>query len=559
MVSWKEAVARAVPWAVFCLGLFLALQPMFVSGLREVPGDLGDTRLVHWTLEHAHRYLSLDPDHRELWDPPIFYPARNVAAFTDTMVTLLPLYSPWRWLGIGPVTSFQLWLVGVFGLNFLAFYALSRRVLELGRWPSTAAAYLFAFGSVRMINIGHPQLVPGFFLVLAVFAFARILWPVEGASASVRRWWIGIFFLSWALQLWSAVYPAFFLALVGGLTGLVALIHPGFRRRARAVLREERWTLLAAAGLTLLVVLPLVQHYGWTAETLGERPWRSHERNVPRWQSWFLMGADNWLFGDIQLSRRVLSQGDYLRGSAHSNGLGIVTLCVVLGGFALRRKHPIVPILVGGVGLTILATTMLPGGFSVWRILYEHLPGASAIRVPGRIGLVSLIPASIGFAFFYQHLQSWRARWALVPLLFAATVAEHRHLMPHFDREVNARRIASVEKALGPECGVFFVSTLHRHPEREIHEDAMWASMSTGIPTINGRYGNFPAGWRLFEVNRRPGNEARRQQIEDFLGNWLGANCLDPAEVCWIEVEPFLRKGKRIRGPGEEIGQCGGS
>lgn len=532
---------------------------MFLSGFQEVPGGLGDTRLVHWTLEHAHRYLSFDPAHRELWDPPIFYPARNVAAFTDTMVTLVPFYSPWRWLGIGPVTAFQLWLITVFVLSFWAFYALTRRVLGFGIWPSAAGAYLFAFGSPRMINIGHPQLVPGFFLILTIFAFARILWPGEGASASTRRWWIGVFFLSWALQLWSAVYPAFFLALVGGLAGLVALANAEFRARVWTVLREERWVVLAAALVTVVLVLPLVQHYGWTAETLGERPWKAHERHVPRWQSWFLMGADNWLLGDFQLSRRVLSQGDFLRGSAHSNGLGLVTLSLVIGGLLLRRKHPVVPVLFGAVGLTVLVTTMFPGGFTFWRVLYEHLPGASAIRVPGRIGLVLLIPASLSLAFFYQGLRSRPFQILWVPLLFAATVAEHRHLIPHFDREVNARRIAAVENALDPECGAFFASTLHKRPEREIHEDAMWASMSTGIPTINGRYGNFPAGWRLFEVNRRPGNEARRQQLEDFLGDWLETNCLDPAEVCWLEVDPFRREGKRLRGPAVEKSQCGGS
>lgn len=555
----QELAKTAAPWCVLGLGLFFALQPMFVSGFRDVPGDLGDTRLVHYSLEHAHRFLLRDLGHRELWDPPLFYPARNVAAFTDTMFLLVPLYSPWRWLGFSPVTAFQLWLVVVFGLNFWAFHSLARRGFALGRWPAAAGAYLYAFGSPRMSNIEHPQLIPAFFPILTVFALVKIFDSKDGTTSVVRRVWIGVFFLSLVLQLWSAVYPAFFLVLMIGLAFLLGLGFSDGRRALKQMLWGEKWAWGIGAFIAFVLLLPLLQRYGLTADLLGERPWVAHERNIPSWPSWLLMGGDNWLFGGMQNSKWVLTNGDSVGGDVRANGLGVVTLCLVALGLYSRRKSPTVLLLVGVLALSVLSTTRLPGGMTLWRVFYNFIPGASAIRMPGRVGLVLLIPFSLGLAFFYQGIQRTRFHGMLIPFLFAATVAEHRHLIPHFDREISLRRIAAVTSALRPGCKSFFVSTLHKRPEHTIHEDAMWASLASGVPTINGRYGNFPLGWKLFEVNRQPGDKDRLEQIGEFLGEWMDFNCLDPRGVCWVEVDSFRRKGELLPVPGSNQEKpCGG-
>ncbi len=146
MARSRARIRFWVPILALAGGLFLALQPLFVTGFAAVPGGLGDARLVHFSLEHAHRFLLRHESHLDLWDPPLFFPARNVAAHTDVLLSLTPFYSPWRLLGAAPDTAFQLWLIVVWALNFGAFQLFLTRVLRLDPVAAAAGAYLFAFG-----------------------------------------------------------------------------------------------------------------------------------------------------------------------------------------------------------------------------------------------------------------------------------------------------------------------------------------------------------------------------------------------------------------------------
>ncbi len=68
----------------------------------------------------------------------------------------------------------------------------------------------------------------------------------------------------------------------------------------------------------------------------------------------------------------------------------------------------------------------------------------------------------------------------------------------------------------------------------------MWAALETGVPTVNGRYGNEPPGWPLRLARRAVGDSAGRRQIEDAIAAWLSYNCLDPEDVCWLETDGEL-------------------
>src|SRR5436190_653622 len=75
---------------VGAIGLLMAHHPMLLSGLRRVQVDVGDSRLINYLLEHNYRWYRGDPNHAEFWDPPFFYPARNIAAYSDTLLGIAP-------------------------------------------------------------------------------------------------------------------------------------------------------------------------------------------------------------------------------------------------------------------------------------------------------------------------------------------------------------------------------------------------------------------------------------------------------------------------------------
>src|SRR5258705_12913284 len=112
--TWMAGTACCV------VGLLIAFHPTLLSGFGRVQEELGDTRLVQWFLEHCWRWVIRDPQHRHFFYPPMFFPARNTLAYSETMLGSAPAFFLWRALGFPSDTSFQLWQLTVSVLNFAA-------------------------------------------------------------------------------------------------------------------------------------------------------------------------------------------------------------------------------------------------------------------------------------------------------------------------------------------------------------------------------------------------------------------------------------------------------
>ena len=124
---------------------------MLLAGLAEIQGTV-NSRLINYLLEHSFLWLRGQAPHRAFWDIPFFYPARNTAGLSDTMLSIAPVYWAWRATGLRPDTAFQLYMLTISALNYAAGYALLRSGFRCGPIGSIAGAFLFAFaapGSTR--------------------------------------------------------------------------------------------------------------------------------------------------------------------------------------------------------------------------------------------------------------------------------------------------------------------------------------------------------------------------------------------------------------------------
>ena len=79
-----------------------------------------------------------------------------------------------------------------------------------------------------------------------------------------------------------------------------------------------------------------------------------------------------------------------------------------------------------------------------------------------------------------------------------------------------------------------------------VNEDAAWATMATGRPAINGRYGNFPESYEIRHYDRfdKDDDETRRR-LETALEEWPDHWGIGRSEVQWIEYEALSRAGTR--------------
>ena len=204
------------------LSLLFLFHPMILSGFASVPTDAGDPRLNAYFLEHLYKCLTRAPGHRSLWNPGCGYPAKNVFAYSDTLLSFEPLYAPWRAMGLEPFSAYQAWLMSAAALNFLCFYAFLRRFFRYDVGASSLGAFVFATGFPRLAQMGHAQLLPQFFIVGLLWALcglARSVWLQDTESRANAP---GLIVLACA-ALTAQFYGGFYLAYFAGLLVLFGL------------------------------------------------------------------------------------------------------------------------------------------------------------------------------------------------------------------------------------------------------------------------------------------------------------------------------------------------
>jgi hypothetical protein len=518
----------AIPLAIGCLGLIVSVYPMISSRLHRTHGGLGDARLVNYLLEHGYRWVMQYPGHENFWDAPVYYPYPNVSAFTEVMLGVGPFYWTWRWLGFAADTSFQLWLLTVWALNFAASYWMLRCCLQAGALSTSCGAYLISFASVLQVQFGHPQMLPLFYVALAVAALCRIFAATDGPTGPRRRrLWIAVFFTCVALQAYSCLYTFFFFGLFCGLVLLGSLAIRESRKRILAV-AVKHWPVVSLClVLTVCLLAVLGQRYLITAAEIGVRPYRV--RLIPRWYSWLLVPPGNYLYGWVYSLPSISAPNPN-----HAIGLGFVTAAFSLIGLWHHRRSAWIRVLLwASAGLIVLATVV--GDVSLWKLVYACVPGGKAVRAVGRIGIVMLLPAAVGLTLYFERLRS-RGRTALLALVVLVCFAEQLHRHRWIEKQVLRDHVEAIAARVDPDSQAFFLVRTAPEDYRFVADDAIWVELASGVPTINGRHGNFPPNWGLREAQDNPvRTNADRAQVRAALRAWVEANHLDAARVQLIE------------------------
>ncbi len=341
--------------AMGCTGVVMAHAPMIFSGFRRLQTDLGDSRYIHYMLEHGYRALVGEPQHRSFWNPPFFYPAQNVAAHSDLLLGFGPMYWVLRWSGTTQDLSFGLWMVAISALNFLAGLLLFRKGLGLSPIPAAVGAFLLAFGAPRVNRMGHPHLVACFYVLLTAFALTQ-LFGSRPSRQLVRLAYWALACLGVVLQLYSGFYVGWFLVAGVGLLAAGSLVLPSCRWSFLETVWRDRWLILLAGAAALLMLWPLLDHYlPLSREVSRDQPF--YRGFHPHFSSWFSMGGGNWMWGCIE--RRGLMGSPGNTSQLHL-GFGLCTVIACVLGFYLSWGRPMFRLTALVALFAWLATTYMP-------------------------------------------------------------------------------------------------------------------------------------------------------------------------------------------------------
>jgi hypothetical protein len=510
----------------------MAFHPMILSGLARMETDPGDARHLNYMLEHGFQWLRSNPGHADFWSPPFFFPEKNTSAYSETLLGVLPFYVPWRIAGFLPDTSLQLWTLTVSLLNFGAVYLLLTRLLGQGSLGSCLGAFLFSFGSPRIAQSGHQQLLAHFFTISAIASLAALFGPEGERTARWKRTaWVALFAASLVAQFYACFYLAWMLMFALSIACVATLFIRKARRRAVALISRCWPAISVCAVISALAIAPMVRHYSQALAVVGYRSFDAAAKMLPDPQAWLDLGPRNWLYGRFWARSQF---GEMPFEGEKRLGVGLVTMLTVGYGLFVERNRTGVRVLLVTSAAVIVLTTMFANGFTLWSVVFGLVPGAGAIRAVARIGLVMLLPASIGLAFAFEHLSRLLSRAVLLPLA-AFVIVEQGQTVPSYDKKGVRAEVEQVVRRVPEGCEAFFlVVPENQKMAWQTHLDAMWAGIAKGVPTVNGYSSNFPPRWDLLDDQiHGPGDEIR---IRESLRRWLISHGHDPARTCLVST-----------------------
>ena len=151
---------------------------------QVIPSDLGDPVLNAWILWWNTTGL---PFTERWWNPPVFFPATNVLAYSEHLFGISLISTPVYWLTGSPVVAYNVALLLTFPLSGVGVYLLCFE-LTGRRDASWLAGLAFAFAPYRMDQLAHLQVLSSYWMPLGLFALHRYY-----RDPHIR--WLGLFSL----------------------------------------------------------------------------------------------------------------------------------------------------------------------------------------------------------------------------------------------------------------------------------------------------------------------------------------------------------------------------
>ncbi len=480
-------LSRALIATVWYLVVAVALTWPLARGLTsDFPSDFGDPVFVSWVIARAgdHWLALLSGDVSALtrfWNAEMFYPETLSTAFSEHFAAhalqVLPVWATTRNI----VLCYNLLFLSTYVLSGLGMYLLVR---DLTGHPRAAfvAGLAFMCAPYRVTSMPHLQVLSSQWMPFSFLGLRRYL-----ASGS-RSWLAGGAAAIWLQNLSSGYYLIYFAPFVA----LYAIAEMA----ARSMLRRWRvWRDLAVAGVAaLLLTLPFAIPYVLLKNRFQYR--RPLDQIEP-----FSADVLAWVTSDPRLNVWGGLQTWFAVEGLLFTGLTVVLVAVLGAGTAVLRPRDVSQQADGtarAVGIFALAgiaiavwlalgpTPKMAGQPlpipSLFRVLYEIVPGFDVSRAPARFAMIVVLLLAVLAGYGVAWLSRTRARFT-VPVLAVAIVLEGA-AWPF------------------PVNGVFWISPEVTRPEAKVHPEAsaprIWRYLGT-LPR-DAVVAHLPFGYAEYEI-----------------------------------------------------------
>jgi len=538
--------------------VFAVFRLFLLSRFDRILSDPGDGRLYVTILGH---WVKVFRGQAQVASPSFFFPQRGVLGYSDTVFLDAIPFAVLRLLGMDRYLAFQGTMMFLTGIGFASMLWLLRRLLRLNPWMQIAGALLFTVSNIYYIQILHAQFVLVAFVPLLCL-LAIEYWRAGGRN--LARFYITTLGILLALLLYSSFYIGWFTILAGatvlvflGVCSILSERSTWPVKRGAQLLWMRKSDLLLGLGAFALALVPFLALYLPVLRQTKGRSLGDALFYMPGPFGGFDVSTRNLIWGG--LARRIEDAWTPGGVREYPTGWPMLTVCVFVASASYfisrlyRSRHSPysvekqLSLLLSATSLACTAlcfgSVKVHGSLTAWAIVWKLVPGASAIRVPQRIGLVLNVGVVLvcvaGVNAFLKAQSSHRvlARLVAVLLPLALLAEQVNSAQTHnISRLAEAQRF---EKIPPPPkgCSSFFISDEGTETVNAMvtQTDDMLIAQQFDIPTVNGYSGWSPKGWNLFQAGDDGGDAAIRWAQRRGINRGLCG--LDFAQRSWFPVD----------------------
>jgi hypothetical protein len=562
-------IRRLTPWlfalTVGLIGTWQFHIVQFASHFDLFPGDRGDARLVTFLLEHWYQVCR----GTEGWlSPPMFYPVKGVIGYADLLIGYAVPFSILRMFGMGMFEAAEAVIILFNFLNYLVCYVLLKKILHFNTFAAVAGAAFFAFNNPKLMQLGHLQLQPLWFMPLAIIFIVLLVQRADSLTQKKAFALLSLAALSLDLQLLTGFYEGWFFTFWCFLFLVVILLFNRTRSFLLSLLRRFWPAFTASLPVFVFGLVPFLVAYLPVTQSTRGRLYEDAKPLIPVLWSFLGMNDHNYVWGHlaaaVKRSHPLHPELQIGIGLAPTLGwLGLTILAVWLikrnrklnGAAEDQSERFAVPenLQQMFVALLILATTLFyiigmryGHDHSPWALVYFGIPGAQAIRAVARYAIMLCLPMAIAFAYVIHHgmkkisvQKNRRLRNAMSAALFITVgfglfeQCASKKTANGFSIKAENEYLKAQAANLPDNCSSFYVAVgpYAAHTQFEYQIDAALIAVMRGVPTFNGYSGQSPPNWGLWEV--------KAPEYEDNVKRWIEANQLK-RNICRLVInEPF--------------------
>jgi hypothetical protein len=436
------------------------------------------------------------------------YPAPNVITYSDNLLGSAPFYSIFRFLGFDRETSFQWWFVVMFILNYSCCYFFLNWCFK-NKYAAVLGAMVFAFSMALQSQMTHAQTFPRYPIPLAFLMcllFMRDLKPIY--------FFFALFFVVY--QFYCGIYLGFLLSVPIAL--LLIFIYMHKRDIFLQKFKSKKWSrmIIASVILNIIIFLPLMIPY--ITNGMGHNSYGSIVSTIPTIKSYFFSqgGSLFWNFLNATCNKYTAWWDHQIFPG------GIAMICILIFSFFIIAKiinknsfgkisidYSLIILFITGL-ITFLLFLRFQN-FSFYKIV-KNLPGFGSMRSITRIINIELIFFAIATAFVFSILLKKQNIFSVLIFIFLAgfLIADNYYKEGTSYRTEKAVSQKRVDNLIAKMKNIPKGSIVSYEPDQyddagKCQIDAMLASQTLNLKTVNGYSGNSPAAYSpfWFQLNRK--------------------------------------------------------